>query len=59
MSRSLKKAPFVDEYLLKKVEALRASGKKEIMLVLNSYMIFGQHPTRNAVWNIRCMGTDG
>ena len=31
MSRSSKKAPFVDEYLLKKVEALDKSGKKEII----------------------------
>ena len=31
MSRSLKKGPFVDEYLLKKVEALQKSGKKEII----------------------------
>ena len=31
MSRSLKKGPFVDEYLMKKVEALNASGKKEVI----------------------------
>jgi len=31
MSRSLKKGPFVDAYLLKKVEALNASGKKEVI----------------------------
>ena len=31
MSRSLKKGPFVDEYLLKKVEANRKAGKKEII----------------------------
>ena len=31
MSRRLKKGPFVDEYLLKKVEALNASGKKEVI----------------------------
>ena len=31
MSRSLKKGPFVDEYLLKKVEANLKSGKKEII----------------------------
>jgi small subunit ribosomal protein S19 len=29
MGRSLKKGPFVDEKLLKKVERLTASGKKE------------------------------
>lgn len=29
MSRSLKKGPFVDEKLLKKVEALNASGRKD------------------------------
>ena len=31
MSRSLKKGPFVDEHLLKKVEALNAAGKKEVI----------------------------
>lgn len=31
MSRSLKKGAFVDAHLLKKVEALEASGKKEII----------------------------
>lgn len=31
MSRSLKKGPFVDEHLMKKVEALNASGKKEVI----------------------------
>lgn len=31
MSRSLKKGPFVDPYLLKKVEALNAAGKKEVI----------------------------
>ena len=31
MSRSSKKGPFVDEYLLKKVEALDKAGKKEII----------------------------
>ena len=31
MSRSLKKGPFVDEYLLKKVDELQKSGKKEII----------------------------
>ena len=29
MSRSLKKGPFVDEHLMKKVEALNESGKKK------------------------------
>jgi len=29
MSRSLKKGPFVDEKLLKKVKALNASGRKD------------------------------
>lgn len=29
MARSIKKGPFVDESLLKKVDALSASGKKE------------------------------
>ena len=31
MSRSSKKGPFVDAYLMKKVEALQKSGKKEII----------------------------
>ena len=31
MARSLKKGPFVDEHLMKKVEALNASGKKEVI----------------------------
>ena len=31
MSRSLKKGPFVDDYLIKKVEELNASGKKEVI----------------------------
>ncbi len=31
MSRSLKKGPFIDDHLMKKVEALNATGKKEII----------------------------
>lgn len=31
MSRSLKKGPFCDEYLLKKVEALNKANKKEVI----------------------------
>ena len=31
MARSLKKGPFVDEHLMKKVEALNESGKKEVI----------------------------
>ena len=31
MARSLKKGPFVDAHLMKKVEALNASGKKEVI----------------------------
>ena len=31
MSRSLKKGPVVDAYLMKKVEALNAAGKKEVI----------------------------
>lgn len=31
MSRSLKKGPFVDEHLMKKVEALNAASKKEVI----------------------------
>jgi small subunit ribosomal protein S19 len=29
MSRSIKKGPFVDEHLIKKVEKMNASGKKQ------------------------------
>ena len=31
MARSLKKGPFCDEHLMKKVEAIQASGKKEVI----------------------------
>ena len=31
MTRSLKKGPFCDESLMKKVEALNAAGKKEVI----------------------------
>jgi len=31
MARSLNKGPFVDEYLLKKVDALDKAGKKEVI----------------------------
>lgn len=31
MARSLKKGPFADDHLLKKVEAVKASGKKEVI----------------------------
>ena len=31
MSRSLKKGPFVDEHLMKKVEKLNEMGKKEVI----------------------------
>ena len=31
MSRSLKKGPFCDEHLMKKVDALNESGKKEVI----------------------------
>ena len=31
MSRSLKKGPFADAYLLKKVDALNAANKKEVI----------------------------
>ena len=31
MARSLKKGPFVDEHLMKRVEALNAAGKKEVI----------------------------
>ena len=31
MARSLKKGPFCDDYLLKKVDAVAKSGKKEVI----------------------------
>jgi len=31
MARSLKKGPFVDEHLLKKVDALNAAGEKRVI----------------------------
>ncbi|MBI1262230.1 MAG: 30S ribosomal protein S19 [Rhizobiales bacterium] len=31
MARSVKKGPFVDGYLLKKAEAARSSGRKEVI----------------------------
>ncbi len=31
MSRSVAKGPFIDGYLLKKAEAVRASGRKEVI----------------------------
>ncbi len=31
MSRSLKKGPFVDDHLMRKVEAMNASGKKGVI----------------------------
>ncbi|MCK7487690.1 MAG: 30S ribosomal protein S19 [Bacillus subtilis] len=31
MSRSLKKGPFCDDYLLKRVDALNAKGKREVI----------------------------
>ena len=31
MARSIKKGPFVDEHLMKKVEALNEAGKKEVI----------------------------
>lgn len=31
MARSIKKGPFADKHLLKKVDALNASGKKEVI----------------------------
>jgi small subunit ribosomal protein S19 len=31
MTRSLKKGPFVDGYLIKKAEATRSSGRKEVI----------------------------
>ena len=37
MSRSLKKGPFCDDHLMKKVEALNASGKKEVIKTWSSW----------------------
>jgi small subunit ribosomal protein S19 len=31
MARSVKKGPFIDEHLMKKVEAMNASGKKQVI----------------------------
>ena len=31
MTRSLKKGPFIDQHLAKKVDALNASNKKEVI----------------------------
>ncbi len=31
MARSLKKGPFIDKHLMKKVEKVNASGKKEVI----------------------------
>ena len=31
MARSLKKGPFIDEHLMKKVEKVNESGKKEVI----------------------------
>ncbi|MBF0611098.1 MAG: 30S ribosomal protein S19 [Magnetococcales bacterium] len=31
MARSIKKGPFFDDYLLKKVERLRSDGRKEVI----------------------------
>ncbi|MDR3499091.1 MAG: 30S ribosomal protein S19 [Parvibaculum sp.] len=33
MARSVKKGPFVDGYLLKKAEATRSSGRKEVVKI--------------------------
>ena len=35
MARSLKKGPFVDESLMKKVKAVNESGKKEVIKTLS------------------------
>ena len=37
MSRSLKKGPFADAYLLKKVDALNAANKKEVIKCKRAY----------------------
>ena len=44
MSRSLKKGPFCDDHLMKKVEALNASGKKEVIKTAKTLRI----PARKA-----------
>ena len=43
MSRSLKKGPFVDEYLLKKVDALDKAGKKEVIKTWSRRSTISQH----------------
>ena len=35
MARSLKKGPFIDKHLMKKVKAVNESGKKEVMDIEN------------------------
>lgn len=40
MARSLKKGPFVDEHLMKKVEALNAAGKKEVIKLGQDVLLF-------------------
>ena len=35
MARSLKKGPFVDEHLMKKVQEMNKSGKKEVIKTLS------------------------
>ena len=38
MARSLKKGPFADESLLKKVDAMNASGDKSVILLIHENM---------------------
>lgn len=40
MARSLKKGPFVDEHLMKKVEALNAAGKKKLSKLGQDVLLF-------------------
>ena len=37
MSRSLKKGPFCDDHLMKKVEALNANNKKEVIKIQDEF----------------------
>ena len=37
MARSLKKGPFADESLLKKVDAMNAAGQKQVIKTFSSF----------------------
>ena len=46
MARSLKKGPFADASLLKKVDALNASGQKQVIKTWSLSLIHISEPTR-------------